>query len=158
MLLPAFAFTQVGDVGEVMAGVPCVEQRGVFDGHPAVYRMAVTALPLLVVERLEEHDPAGVQAFNKFERPLGGSRGVVQVCPGCFVVELDGGPVFGKSQTNADGGVHVAIGHVMHDLADGPSAFAIERVPLPVVEAVDGVAELAGKLCKGADGAYHIVF
>ena len=52
----------------------------------------------------------------------------------------------------------MAVGDVVHDLADGPSAFAIGRVPLSVVEAVDGVAELAGKLCKGADGAHHIVF
>src|SRR5580704_14563695 len=91
--LPAFAVTQVGDVREVMAGAPCIQQCGVLDGHPAVFGMGVAALPLVVAERLEEHDPAGVKAFDKLERPLGRSSGVMQVCPGCFVVQLDGGPV-----------------------------------------------------------------
>ncbi len=95
---------------------------------------------MLVVKGLEEHDPAGVEGFDEFEGPLDGRGGVVQGGPGLLVVGLDGGPVLGEGEANADDGVHVAVGDVVDELADGPAAFAVWRVELLVAEALDGVA------------------
>ena len=79
----------------------------------------------------------------KTSEPSMGMRAVGQSRPGGFVVGLDGGPVLGERELEADVGVGVAVGEVMHDLAHGPAAVAIGRVELGVVEAAD----------RGAQGA-----
>ena len=59
-VLPVACDAEVGDVGEVVAAVPCVEEGGGFDGLGAAVGVVEGALPLLRLEGVEEHDPAGV--------------------------------------------------------------------------------------------------
>ena len=68
-----------------------------------------------------------------------------QLGPGGFVVGLDGGPVLSERELEADVGVGVAVGDVMHHLAHGPAAVAIGRVELRVAEARDGRAQALGQ-------------
>jgi hypothetical protein len=150
--------TQVVDVRDVVTAVPCVGKGGLLDGLGTVLGMVEAALPLIGGEGLEEHDPAGVEGFDELERPLdGGAGGVVEGGPGLLVIGLDGGPVFGEGEANAGDGVHVAVGDVMDELADGPAVVAVGCVELRVAEAVDSVAELAGEIGDGGDGADYIV-
>src|SRR5260370_36424898 len=102
--LPGLGRSQVADMRDVMAAVPAIDQRGQLDALRAVLGMAEAALPLDVVERLEEHDPAGVEAFDKLERPLDGGGGVVQGGPGLLVVGFDDGPILGEGEADADKG------------------------------------------------------
>ena len=150
--LPVFPHPKVRDVAEVVAGVPGVDEGGVLDGHGAILGVVEAALPLGVVEGLEEHDPASVQAFDEFQGPLCGGGGVVERGPSGLIVGFDGGPVLGEGEADADESVHVAVGDVVDELADCPAALAIGRGPLGAVEAVDGVAELAGHLRESGDG------
>jgi len=155
--LPVFALAEVGDVGRVVAGVPGVEGGGELDGHPAVFGVAEAALPLGLVEGLEEHDPAGVEGFDEVEGPLDGGGGVVEDGPGFFIVELNGGPVFGEGEFDADDGVGVGVSNVVDELADGPAAVAVGCAELGVVEVVDGVAEVGGEIGEDGDGGEAVV-
>ncbi len=112
--------------------------------------MAEAALPLVVGEGLEEHDPAGVEGFDELERPLDGGGGVVQRGPGLLVVGLDGGPVLGEGEANADEGVHVAVGDVVDELADGPAAFAVGGVELGVVRPLTALRSSVGRSAMAA--------
>ena len=145
-------------MGEVVAAVPGVEEGDGFDGEAAaVIGMDEAALELVLGEGLEHHDPAGVEAFDELEGPLDwGGGGVMEGGPGFFVVRLDGGPVLGEGEADAGEGVHVAVGHVVDELADGPAAFAVGGGELVVVQAVDGVAKLLGKLGERADGLHAV--
>ncbi len=142
---------------DVVAGVPTIEEGGVFEGHAAHDGMYEAALPLLLSEVLEEHDPAGVDAFEDFEGPLDGGGVVMEVGPCCLVVGLDGGPVFGEGQAQADDGVHVAVGEVVDDLAGVPTALAVGEVELGVAESLDGVAEFAGEIGERGDSSDDFV-
>ena len=150
--LPVLALAEVGDVGGVVAGVPGVEEGGEFDGHGAAFGVAEGALPLGFVEGLEEHDPTGVEGFDEVEGPLDRGTGVVEAGPGVFVVGLDDGVVFGEGKFDAEDGVHVGVGDVVDELADGPAAVAVGGSELRVVEVVDGVAEVIGELGEDGDG------
>ena len=63
--------------------------------------------------------------------------------PRRLVVRLDRRVVFGQRQLEADVGVHVAVGHVVHDLTHGPSAGPIRRIELRVGQAGDRRAQSA---------------
>jgi len=139
-------------VGDVVAGVPGVEKRGFVVGHGAAFGMFDTAFPLGFVERLEEHDPAGMDAFDDLERPLGGSAGVMQRGEEFLVIAGHGGPVFGEGLAEAVEGRHVRVGDVVDKLADGPSAFAVGCVDLRCVEVAEGLAEQLGHLGDDLDG------
>jgi len=154
---PVLALAEVGDVGGVVAGVPGIEEGGEFDGHGAAIGVAEDALPLSLVEGLEEHDPAGVEGFDEIEGPFDGGDGVVEAGPGVFVVGLDGGRVFGEGEFDAKEGVHVGVGDVVDELADGPAAVAVGGSELRVVEVVDGVAEVVGELGEDGDGGEAVV-
>ena len=93
-----------------------------------------------------------MEGFDEFDGPLDGGDGVVQGGPGFFVVGIDGGPIFSKGVADADEGLHVAVGDVVDELADGPAAVAVGGVELCVVEVVGGVAEVFGHACEGVDG------
>ena len=153
-MLPA---AQVSDVGDVVAGVPAVEEGGVFEVHAAHDGMDEAALPLLVGQVLEQHDPAGMDAFEDLEGPLDGGGVVVEVGPGGLVVGLDDGPVFGEGEAQSDDGVHVTVGKVMDDLARAPAAITVGEVELGVAKALDGVAEFAGEIGEGGDGSDDFV-
>ena len=73
-----------------------------------------------------------------------GSAAVGQIGPGGLVVGLDGGPILGERQLEADIGVGVAVGQVMHHLARGPAAFAVGRIELGVAQAGDGGPQAFG--------------
>ncbi len=153
-MLPA---AKVGDVGDVVAGVPAVEEGGVFEVHAAHDGMDEAALPLLFGKVLEEHNQAGMDAFEDLEGPLDGGGVVVEVGPGGLVVGLDGGPVFGEGEAQADDGVHVAVGEVVNDLAGVPAAVAVGDVELGVAETLNSVAKLAGEIGKGGNGSDDFV-
>lgn len=145
-------------MGGVMAAVPGVEAGGELDGHAPVLRVDEAALPLLLlVEGLEEHDPAGVEGFDEVEGPLDGSGGVAEVGPDFFVVGLDSGPVLGECELHAEKGVHVGVGDVVDELADGPAAIAIRSAELVVVEILDGVAEMGGEIGEDGDGGEVVI-
>ena len=82
---------------------------------------------------------------------MGASR-VGEFGPLGFLVGLDRRLVFGEREPQADEGVHVAVGDVVDDLADGPAAFAIGRVELRVVEAADGRAQFRRRCGDFGDG------
>ncbi len=90
---------------------------------------------------------AAMQRQRRLDRQLA----VGKLGPGGFVVGLDGGPIFGERELEADVGVGVAVGDVMDDLAHGPAAVAVGRVELGVAQALDGGAKLLGKLAQSVD-------
>ena len=140
-------------MGGVVAAVPCVEQGVHVEGHGPTLGVLEAAAELLRGEGLQEHDPAGVEAFDELERPLDwGGAGIVQLGPGFLVVGHDGRPVFGEREAGADGGVGVGVRDVMDELADGPAALAVRGIDLAGVEAVDGIAQVGGELGKNGDG------
>ena len=59
-----------------------------------------------------------------------GSRASASIAQAFSSYGLIVGCVFGERQLHADEAVHVAVGHVVHHLAHGPSAGAIGRVEL----------------------------
>src|SRR5438876_8286171 len=94
--LPVFSGTQMRDVCDMMARVPCISERQKLHRHRAILWMMAPAFPLLVVERLQQHHPAGMQTLYKLQRPLDRSRDVVQLRPGNFIIGLDRRPVFSQ--------------------------------------------------------------
>jgi hypothetical protein len=137
-------------MGGVVAAVPGVKGGHFFQGLAAVFGMVVAALPLVFGERAEEEHPAVVQGIEKTERELGGRRAsVVEFGPELFIVAFDDGPVLGEGETRTDVSIHVAVGNVMDELADGPAAFAIRGVELDGAEAFDGGAEVLRERGEG---------
>ena len=59
---------------------------------------------------------------------------------------LDRRLVFGEREFEANDGVHVAVGDVMNELADGPAAGAIRRVELRGRETGDGGGQTRRRL------------
>lgn len=94
-------------MGYVMAGMPGVVHGGYGEGCGATFGVVVAALKLRRTHRLQEHDPAGVDAFEDIDRPFDGSCGVMELGEGLFIVAGDGGPVFGEGFTEAMKGRHV---------------------------------------------------
>lgn len=129
-------------MGGVVAGVPGVEGGSFGDGLAAVFGMDEAALPLVFREGAQQEHPAVVQGVEETERELGGrGEGVGEFGPELFVVGLDGGPVLGEGEADADDRVHVAVGDVVDELADGPATVAVRCVELSGAEAVDGGTE-----------------
>ena len=82
------------------------------------------------------------------------SRGNVAVRkfgPGGFVVGLDGRPVFSERLLEAEEGIAVAVGEVMHKLAHGPAAFAIGRVQLGIVQPGNGGAKGSRQIAQNLE-------
>jgi hypothetical protein len=157
-VLPALCDAEVIDVGYVVAAVPAVGEGGQLDGRGAAFGVAVAALPLVVGEGLEEHDPAGVEALEELEGPLDGGCCVAQRGPGGLVVGLDGRPVLGEGEAYSDEGVHVAVGDVVDELPDSPAAFAVGRVEVGVLQAFDSVAQFGWEIGQSSDGAEQLIF
>jgi hypothetical protein len=132
--------------------VPVVEGDGFGDGLAAVFRVDIAALPLVLGESAQEDDPAVVEGVEETEREVRRSgAGVGQLGPEFLVVGLDGGPILGEREADADAGIHVAVGDVMDELADSPAAVAVRGVELGGTEAFDGGAEVfrkRGEDCK----------
>jgi hypothetical protein len=138
-------------MGGVVAGMPGVECDGFGERLAAVIGVFVAALPLVAGEGAEEDGPAGVEALDEVEGGVyRGSARVVELGPEFFVVALDHRPFFSEGEARADVGIHVTVGNVVDELADGPAAFTVGRVELGVAEAVGGGAEI---LRQGSDGS-----
>ena len=87
-----------------------------------------------------------MEALQELERDFNRRRGGVgELGPSGFVVGLDGGCVFSQGELGAYVGVEMAIGDVVDDLADSPSAIAIRCVKLVGRKAGDGLAHSQGK-------------
>ena len=93
----------------------------------------------------KQTDETRVQRVNEDQRAIDGQARVGQARPRGLVVRLDGGPILGERELEADEGVGVAVGEVMHHLADGPAAVAIGRVELSFAEAGDRGAQALGE-------------
>ena len=137
-----------------MRAVPRVEGQGFFEATGAENRVDEGALPLGFGERFEEKDPAHVESGEEEERDINfRSGGVGEFGPEFFSVRLDDGGVFREGETEAEVGVHVAIGQVVDGLADGPAAGAVRRFELGGGEIGDGGAEEFG---SGGDGVEQL--
>ncbi len=151
--LPAHALAQFGDVGGVVFAVPGVEGDDLLQRLAAIFRMRVAAGKVGVGERRQERGPALVDAVNHGEgRGEGRGTGVVQLSPSGFVIGVDGGPLLDERMAKARVGIHVAVGDVVHGLPHCPTAVAIGRVELRIVEAFDCFAEICGQVANGSDG------
>ena len=126
--LPAFFRAEVGDVGDVVAGVPGVVDRGEVQLLRAAFGVVEAALPLGFGEGLKEHDPTGVDAFDDVERPLGRGGGVDQLGESCLVIAGKRGEIFGEGFADAEEGGAVRVSYVMDDLADGPAALTVRSI------------------------------
>src|SRR5216683_2334855 len=144
--LPVFSGTQMRDVRDMVARVPCISERQQLHRHRAILWMMAPAFPLLVVERLQQHHPAGMQAFHKLQRPLHGSRDVVQLRPGRFIVWFDRRPVFGQRKLDADDGVHMTVRDVVHNLPQSPPTLAVRCAQLRKAQPIHRIPQLLRKL------------
>ena len=50
-----------------MAAVPIIDNDHPFESFPAVFRMHIAALPILLIERSEELHPAGMERLQQIE-------------------------------------------------------------------------------------------
>jgi hypothetical protein len=104
-------------------------------------------LPVGVGEFAEHEHPALVERIEQGERGFDGSAlRLGQFGPEILHVGLDGGLVFGERQLETDVRVHVAIGNVMSDLAEGPAAIAIGSIELLVGKSAEGGTQSGGSL------------
>ena len=78
--------------------------------------------------------------------------------PRSLVVGLDGWPVLGEGEADADEGVHVAVGQMMDDLTEHPASLTIGRVELGEAQALNGVAQFCWQIGQGDDGADTLIF
>ena len=158
-LTPGIAFAQCGDVCDVVAAVPGVERKILVERYfLVVFGVKEFALPVGGLERAQEDDPALVQGVEKIEGWGDGRFRVGEFGPAGFEVGLDGWYVLGEREFEASESVHVAVGNVMDQLADGPAAGPVGRVELLVVEAGDGGAHFRGGFFDVSDvGAALVV-
>src|SRR5579863_2984858 len=128
--------------------MPRVERKSGGEVLGAAFGMKKSFAEVAFGHRFKHRYPALVQGIRKGERDLDRHAGVGQDGPGGFIVRLDRGLVFGKSELATDVRVEMTVCDMMHDLADGPAVFAIRSIELEVVESADGGTELRGKLTK----------
>ena len=81
----------------------------------------------------------GVTRLSGSSRPVG------------FIVGLDLRLIFGERQFEADVGVQVTVGHVMHELPHRPSFRPIRRVELLLVQAVNRGTQIRWQLSQDSD-------
>src|SRR5437899_11622368 len=85
--------------------------------------------------------PANRQRGQELERRGDGRAGLRCLGPLLLLVGSDRRSILGEPPLEAQVRVHVAVGQMMGDLPDGPSALAIRRVELSIVETDDRAAE-----------------
>jgi len=156
--LPGFAAAQFGDVCGVVEAMPLVEQGCLLDGRGAALGVEEAALPLGWVEGLQHGCPAAMNAGEDSQRESDGAVRVGERGPCLFVVAGDDGRVLGEGEADADEGVHMAVGDVVDELADGPSAVAVGRVDLGVGESGGGVLDRGGQSFDGCDRSGYLGF
>ncbi len=132
-----------------MARVPCVNSNDSGEILAAVLGVVVAALEVRIGKRFQERYPALVQSGDQRQGTIDGETAVFEASPGGLVVGLDGRPVFSEGELRSDVCVGVAVGDVMHELANGPAAFAVGGVELRLSQSVDGVRKLVRKESEG---------
>src|SRR5262249_3585520 len=112
--------------------------------------MEVGARELFGSKTAQQLPPARVQPLQQGQRSSeAAGAGVFQRDPSAFVIRLNGRSVFRQRQLEADIGVDVAVGQVMHNLPDGPVSVA--RVELLLGQAGNRLAQNGGCLFDDAD-------
>src|SRR5688500_10289308 len=82
-------------------------------------------------KRLQQRHPSLVQRFQQRERYFDwSSANVAKLGPTVFVVRLDSRFVFSQRKLEAAVAVQMTVGHMVHDLPNGPAARPIRRVEL----------------------------
>src|SRR5882762_7392277 len=67
-----------------------------------------------------------------------------EIRPEMFRVRLDGRIVLAKAELESNKPIHVAIGHVVDDLARGPASGAVRGIELSFGEALNSRAKFGG--------------
>src|ERR1035437_1845137 len=147
--LPAHARAQAGDVRGVMKRVPGVHGQYLGQVNAAPLRVNKSLAEVFVGQRFQQRHPAAMQRLDQRQRAANRQAAVWQFSPGGLVVDLDGWPIFGQRRLAADVGLGVAIGDVMHHLAHRPSAFAVRRVELGIIQSGNGGPQALGQLAQG---------
>src|SRR5580658_5868409 len=146
-LTPGVAFAQRGDVRHVMPAVPGILRQQKIHRRRAPLRMAEPARPIGGAERAQENHPALVEIVDQHKGRLDRRRlGISKFSPQGFFVGLDGGLVFRERELEARQGVHVAVGDVVDQLADGPAAWTIRRIDLRGRQIRNGGGEARGSV------------
>src|SRR5450755_4426577 len=95
----------------------------------------------------QQHNPAAMEAFKQSQRILdGGGAGIEKLGPALLIVTFDGGSVLGEREAEAAETVHVTVGEVVDDLANGPTAGAIGGIELFGGYADNGGVQAGGHL------------
>ncbi len=123
-------------VGYVVVRVPGVKGQHAVERHRARFGVDVPSLPVLFRHTAHQNNPALVQAIEQSsaKRRWACPTTIIQSRPGRFIVRFDDRIRLGERQLETNVRVHVAVGNMMHDLANGPSAFAIRGVELRLAE------------------------
>lgn len=94
-----------------------------------------------------------MQHVEHGERRLDGcDTAVLEHRPRFLVVRLDRRGVFRQSPLESDVRVHVTVGHVVHDLPNGPTVGPVGRVELSIIETLNRGAHVGGRGGNGVDG------
>ena len=111
--------------------------------------MVVAALKVCIGKRLQERYPTLVQSSDQREGTIDRETAVVEARPGGFVIRLDGRPVFSEGELRSYVSVGVAVGDVMHELANGPAALAVGGVELRLGQSIDSLRKFVRKESEG---------
>src|SRR5215831_15987250 len=113
----------------MVLAMPRVKSKGILEIHGTYFRMTKRALPLFRSESPQQPHPAIVQGVEKCERDVHRScLRVGEFSPGALGVGLDRRIVFGQREFESHVSIQMAVGDMMRDLADGPSAIAVGGV------------------------------
>src|SRR5215471_15919340 len=105
------------------------------------------ALPVGIVEVPQHQYPALMKRVEQSKRNLCfGLPCFGQFGPAILKIWFDGWFFFSQRKLEADVRIHVAVRDVMDDLAHGPSAIAVRRVELLVVQAANCSAQVGWRL------------
>src|SRR5438876_5926252 len=145
--LPTHSFSQFGNVRHVMASVPGIQGKVLFQWHDSELRVPECPLPFFGFHRAQDAHKAIVQRFQQCERDFQ-RRGLAvrQLRPAILHVRFDRRLVLGERQLETDVCVHVALRHMVDNLPHRPAAFAIWSFDLLWCQTLDRGAEAGGRL------------
>src|SRR6185437_2397029 len=117
-----------------------------------LFRMHQHAAPVRLRHAHQQAHPASVQRLQQLKRNLD-RRGtcIAQLAPRRFVVSLDYRLVLRQRQLEPHIAVQVAIGDMMHDLANRPSSVTIRRVKLRGAQPRHGLAQTRRRRLNSTD-------
>jgi hypothetical protein len=132
---PAHPFPQFRDVGRMMSAMPAIEGDDCAKRLPPVFGMHITPLPVRLAQRPQQKYPALMQPLQQPQRNLNRQRLCIgKLRPTRFCIRLDRRPVFGQRKPNSHISIHMAVSHMVDQLAHRPAALAIRGVQLSIVQ------------------------